>query len=102
MIDVPPSSSLTVRLVSRALDNRLGSFVSAPEAARIVAEAGGGQWEVVLIAAVQEETTFGGSATSAFSLDPDAAIADPTSRTRRTHRTSMFTRRASTTSVPVR
>jgi endoglucanase len=62
------------RIASRALDNRLGSFV-ALEAARLVSEAGGaGGWEVVAVAAAQEETTFGGSRTSAFSLEPDAAI----------------------------
>ncbi len=61
------------RIASRALDNRLGSFV-ALEAARLVAEAGGAQWETVAVAAVQEETTFGGSRTSAFALEPDAAI----------------------------
>jgi putative aminopeptidase FrvX len=61
------------RLASRALDNRLGSFV-ALEAARIVAKAGGAQWEVVVVAAAQEEITFGGSRTSAFSLEPDAAV----------------------------
>jgi len=73
VIDAAPLELPNGRLVSRALDNRLGSFVSL-EAARIVAEAGGGQWEVVSIAAVQEEITFGGSQTSAYSLDPDAAI----------------------------
>jgi putative aminopeptidase FrvX len=61
------------RLVSRALDNRLGSFV-ALEVARLVAEAGGAQWEIAAVAAAQEETTFGGSRTSAFALEPDAAI----------------------------
>jgi putative aminopeptidase FrvX len=61
------------RIASRALDNRLGSFV-ALEAARLVAEAGGAQWELVAVAAAQEEITFGGSRTSAFSLEPDAAI----------------------------
>jgi endoglucanase len=62
------------RIASRALDNRLGSFV-ALQAARLVSEAGGaGGWEVVAVAAAQEETTFGGSRTSAFSLAPDAAI----------------------------
>ena len=39
-----------------------------------VAEAGGAGWEVAAVAAAQEETTFGGSRTSAFSLEPDAAI----------------------------
>jgi putative aminopeptidase FrvX len=61
------------RIAARALDNRLGSFV-ALEAARLVAQAGGAQWEVVAVAAVQEETTFGGSRTSAFALEPHAAI----------------------------
>ncbi|HEV2998375.1 MAG TPA: M42 family peptidase [Solirubrobacteraceae bacterium] len=61
------------RVASRALDNRLGSFV-ALEVARLVAEAGGAQWEVIAVAATQEEITFGGSRTSAFSLDPEAAI----------------------------
>jgi endoglucanase len=62
------------RIASRALDNRLGSFV-AQEAARLVSEAGGcAGWEMVAVAAAQEETTFGGSRTSAFSLAPDAAI----------------------------
>jgi putative aminopeptidase FrvX len=62
------------RVCSRALDNRLGSFV-ALEAARLVAQAGGAHdWEVVAVAAAQEETTFGGSRTSAFSLAPHAAI----------------------------
>ncbi|HEU0249298.1 MAG TPA: M42 family peptidase, partial [Solirubrobacteraceae bacterium] len=38
-------------------------------------EAGGAHgWEVVAVSAAQEETTFGGSRTSAFSLAPDAAI----------------------------
>jgi len=61
------------RLASRALDNRLGSFV-AFEAARLVSEAGGAQWELAAVAAAQEEITFGGSRTSAFALEPDAAI----------------------------
>jgi endoglucanase len=62
------------RIASRALDNRIGSFV-ALEAARIVSEQGGADgWEVVAVAAAQEEITFGGSRTSAFSLEPDAAI----------------------------
>ena len=39
-----------------------------------MAQAGGAPWELVAVAAVQEETTFGGSRTSAFALEPDAAI----------------------------
>jgi putative aminopeptidase FrvX len=73
-IDAQPLELPNGRIASRALDNRLGSLV-ALEAARIVAEAGGASdWEVVAVAAAQEETTFGGSRTSAFSLEPDAAI----------------------------
>ena len=55
------------------MDNRLGCYV-AYEAARLVAEAGGAPGDVVAVAAVQEETTFGGAATTAFSLKPDLAI----------------------------
>lgn len=61
------------RLVSRAMDNRLGAFV-ALEAARLVAEAGGGPGDVIAVANTQEETTLGGAATSAYALRPDAAI----------------------------
>ena len=73
VIDAEPDELLDGRLTSRALDNRIGSYV-ALEAARLVAEAGGAEWELAAVAATQEETTFGGSRTSAFSLAPDAAI----------------------------
>jgi putative aminopeptidase FrvX len=74
VIDGDPVELPNGRVASRALDNRLGSFV-ALEAARLLARAGGcSDWEVVAVAAAQEETTFGGSRTSAFSLQPDAAI----------------------------
>ena len=73
VIDGDPVELPNGRLASRAMDNRLGSFV-ALEAARQVAEAGGSAWELVAVAAAQEETTFGGSRTSAFSLAPDAAV----------------------------
>jgi endoglucanase len=61
------------RAVSRSMDNRLGCYV-AYEAARIVQEAGGAPGDVVAVAAVQEETTFGGSTTTAYALRPDLAI----------------------------
>jgi putative aminopeptidase FrvX len=73
VIDADPVELPNGRLSSRALDNRVGSYI-ALEAARLVAKAGGGAWEVAAVAAAQEETTFGGSRTSAFSLAPDAAI----------------------------
>jgi putative aminopeptidase FrvX len=61
------------RVVSRAMDNRLGAYI-ALEAARRVAEAGGAPGAVAAVGAVQEEITFGGARTSAFSLEPDVAI----------------------------
>jgi putative aminopeptidase FrvX len=61
------------RVVSRAMDNRLGCYV-ALEAARLVAADGGAPGDVAAVAAVQEEITFAGSRTTAFSLDPDLAI----------------------------
>jgi endoglucanase len=73
VIDADPVELPNGRLVSRALDNRLGSFV-ALEVARLVAKAGGSEWELAAVAVAQEEITFGGSRTSAFSLEPDAAI----------------------------
>jgi putative aminopeptidase FrvX len=63
------------RLVSRALDNRLGAYV-ALEAARLVAEAGGAPGDVAAVAAVQEEVgDYGGARTSVFSLEPRVALA---------------------------
>jgi endoglucanase len=62
------------RVAGRSMDNRLGCYV-AFEAARLVAEAGGASGDVIAVAAVQEETTFGGSQTTAYALRPDVAIA---------------------------
>jgi putative aminopeptidase FrvX len=73
VIDADPVELPNGRIAARALDNRLGSFV-ALEAARLVAQAADAQWDLIAVAAVQEETTFGGSRTSAFALEPHAAI----------------------------
>jgi endoglucanase len=61
------------RLVSRSMDNRLGCFV-AFEVARMVAEAGGAPGDVAGVAVTQEEITFAGARTTAFTLQPDIAI----------------------------
>ena len=61
------------RIVSRSMDNRLGSFI-ALEAARLVAQDGGAPGDVAALGVVQEEITFGGARTSAFRLQPDVAI----------------------------
>ena len=62
------------RFVSRSMDNRLGCYV-AYEVARLVAEAGGAPGDVAAVAATQEEITFAGARTTAFTLKPDVAIA---------------------------
>jgi putative aminopeptidase FrvX len=74
VIDTEPIEFPNNRFVSRSMDNRIGCFV-ALEAARLVAEAGGAPGDVYALAVVQEEITFGGARTTAFSLQPDVAIA---------------------------
>src|SRR5215218_5317325 len=61
------------RVVSRSMDNRLGCFV-AYETARLVAEAGGAPGDVCGVAVTQEEITFAGARTTAYSLQPDIAV----------------------------
>jgi putative aminopeptidase FrvX len=73
VIEQPVVDLLGSRLASRAVDNRAGAFVAA-EAARLYAETPG-SWRLVGVASVGEETSFLGAYTSAFGLDPDAAIA---------------------------
>ncbi len=62
------------RLISRSLDNRLGAYV-ALEALRRVHERGGFEGQMAAVAAVQEEIGSKGAATTAFSLNPDLALA---------------------------
>jgi putative aminopeptidase FrvX len=73
VIDVEPIDLRRDMVVSRALDNRVGCYVAA-EAARLVAEGGGAPGDVLALAVAQEETTFAGSRTSAFGLEPDIAV----------------------------
>jgi endoglucanase len=63
------------RVASRSFDNRIGCYV-ALEAARRIAERGGGPGDVIAVAAVQEEVgDYAGSRTSAFATEPDVAVA---------------------------
>jgi len=62
------------RLVSRSMDNRLGSYV-ALEVARRIAEGDAPAVGVIGAAVAQEEITLGGATTTAFSVAPDVAIA---------------------------
>ena len=73
VIDASPVELPNGRLVSRSLDNRIGCYVAA-EAARLVAADGGAPGDVIAMAVAQEETTFAGARTSAFSVSPDLAI----------------------------
>ncbi|MDQ6746044.1 MAG: M20/M25/M40 family metallo-hydrolase [Actinomycetota bacterium] len=73
VIDVAPVQLPGDRIVARALDNRVGCFVAA-EAARIVAERDRAPGDITALAVAQEETSFGGSRTSAFAHDPAVAI----------------------------
>lgn len=61
------------RVISRALDNRLGVYV-ALEVARRVKEAGGGGGPVAGVAAVQEEIGSHGARAMAYGLQPDLAV----------------------------
>jgi len=61
------------RFVSRSMDNRLGCYV-ALQAARLVAEAGDARGDVAAVAVTQEEISFGGARTTAYSLNPDIAV----------------------------
>ena len=74
VIDAQPLEMPNGRLISRALDNRIGCYVAA-EAARLVAEGDGAPGDVLALAVAQEETTFAGARTTAFALEPDLAIA---------------------------
>jgi endoglucanase len=63
------------RVASRSFDNRIGCYV-ALEAARRIAERGGGPGDVIAVAAVQEEVgDFAGSRTTAYATEPDVSIA---------------------------
>jgi len=69
-----PVRMLGTRLISRAMDNRLGAYV-ALEALRRASERGGLAGGCAAIAAVQEEIGLFGARTSAFEVRPDLAIA---------------------------
>jgi len=62
------------RLVSRAMDNRLGAYV-ALESLRRASERGGLRGSFAAVAAVQEEIGLFGARTAAFEVRPDVAVA---------------------------
>lgn len=74
VIDADPQPLANGRLVSRSMDNRLGSYVALEVASRI-AEGEPPRVGVVGAAVSQEEVGLHGSKATAFSLDPEVAIA---------------------------
>ncbi len=73
VIATEPLALCGERLVSRAMDNRLGAYV-ALEALRRCHERGSLKASFAAIAAVQEEIGLFGARTSAFAVQPDLAI----------------------------
>jgi endoglucanase len=75
VLDHGPVELRNGRVVSRALDNRVGCYVAARAAELAASGDSRPAGDVVALAVVQEETTFAGSRTSAFGVHPDVAIA---------------------------
>lgn len=74
VLDAEPLTLPNRRLVSRALDNRVGCYVAA-RAGQILADGGGANGDFLAMAVVQEEIGLKGAHTSAFRHRPDVAIA---------------------------
>lgn len=74
VIDAEPMEVAGDRLVSKAMDNRLGAYV-ALESLRRCAEGDGPGGSFAAVAAVQEEIGLFGARTAAFELRPDVAVA---------------------------
>ncbi|WP_457637498.1 M42 family metallopeptidase [Oceanithermus sp.] len=72
VIDQPLRYLMGRRVVSRAIDNRIGAFI-ALEALRWAQELGG-KAEVIAVATAQEEIGAWGARTAAFRLEPDTAL----------------------------
>src|SRR4030095_6959177 len=73
VIDAPLYEMPNDRVVSRSLDNRIGAF-TVLEALRLLAQDRPAA-TVAAVATAQEETIFAGAYPSAFSFDPQVAIA---------------------------
>jgi endoglucanase len=73
VIDAPIYEFPNGRIVSRAIDDRIGAF-TVLEALRLLAQ-DRPQATVAAVATSQEEITFAGAYTAAFSFEPQAAIA---------------------------
>jgi putative aminopeptidase FrvX len=74
VIAADPQQVMEERLVSRAMDNRLGAY-TALESLRRWNEAGAKGGSFAAVAAVQEEIGLFGARTAAFEVRPDLAVA---------------------------
>jgi putative aminopeptidase FrvX len=74
VIATEPMAVAGDRLVSKAMDNRLGAYV-ALESLRRCAEGDGPGGSFAAVASVQEEIGLFGARTAAFEIQPDIAIA---------------------------
>lgn len=72
VIDAPVYELRGGRIVSRSIDNRIGAF-TVLEALRLLSQNRPAAC-VAAVATTQEEITFGGATTAAFSFDPQVAI----------------------------
>jgi len=75
VIDAEPQPLVGERLVSRAMDNRLGAYVALESLRRCHEGDGPGEGSFAAVAAVQEEIGLFGARTAAFEVRPDLAIA---------------------------
>ena len=73
VIDAPVYEFPNGRIVSRSIDDRIGAF-TVLEALRLLAQ-DPPQATVAAVATAQEEITFAGASTAAFSFEPQVAIA---------------------------
>lgn len=74
VIDAPIYDMPNGRIVSRSIDNRIGAY-TVLEALRLLSQDPRPQATVAAVATTQEEITFSGAYTSAFSFDPQVSIA---------------------------
>jgi len=73
VLHAPPEALPNGRVLSGALDDRVGIFVALQALARLVAARPG--WDVAMVASGQEETgTHGGARLAAERLQPDVAV----------------------------
>lgn len=72
VLDGPPEALPNGRVLSGALDDRIGIYAGLEVLRRVAADPP--EWDVALVVTVQEENNHGGARVTAQRLQPDAAI----------------------------